>query len=290
MAIYPGLHSDLQRERFLAAAREVRRGGARSKICGARTRGGGTCGQPPLVGGTRCLRHGGPHAARAHRQRQLEAVAKGKLSHEDFARHEARRAVNALRNGWRRHPWTPGQTIDLGEHEDRFQTLSGLARLDTPVAPSVLDWLRWKYRRLQVDRRRDDEWARVVFDEYPRRVRDAGPPPPTYDPSQPGLSRPMWTAEPPPHWSRRNRADGPREAAGDPVPVIRPAEEEHDPAALAMVAYEQREVLTPLLELCGTAREQKSVIVTLKSYLDRPGDPAAMRRWLDTVSALRSRV
>ena len=292
MKLTGGFYSDVHAAKFMARAESARRGGPDSRICGARTRSGGVCQQPPLVAHTRCLRHAGPHHARLHRQRQLQAFARGKLPLEAFERFEARRAVNALRNAWRRDPWTPGQTIELGEHEERFQTESGLARLNEPVAPAVLDWLRWRYRRLQVDRRRDIEWARVVREEYPRRVRDAGPAPAEYDSTAQGVSSPRWTAGAPSSRSKRLRDDAPHlppaaaRAAGksssvDDIDVSK--------EVLARVAYQQRDVLAPLLSLCAGPREQGMLIRELAIYLDRPTDLAAVQSWTSLVSMLRGR-
>lgn len=59
----PGFKSEEQRQKFLAAGREHGFGGPLAKTCGARLSGGRRCPQPPLQGETRCLRHGGPHAA-----------------------------------------------------------------------------------------------------------------------------------------------------------------------------------------------------------------------------------
>jgi len=288
-----GFNSDEQRANFLAASERVRLGGSDAKICGARTKTGGVCRQAALKGGTRCLRHAGPHHARLHRQRQLKAFARGTLPREDFERFETRRAVNALRSAWRRDPWTPGETIDLGEHEDRFRLESGLAALSRPIAPAVLDWLRWRYRRLQIDRRRDSEWARVVSEDYPHRLRDAGSPPPEFDPGAVGAVRPRWAAEPPLSRSKRLRDDRPhapprtgQHQAMQPSPFD---EIEVSESQLAQVAYEQRDVLAPLMGLCTGTREQRLLIRELAIYLDRPTDLAAMRRWTAMVSTLRER-
>ena len=71
-------------------------------------------------------------------------------------------------------PWRPGQTIDLGAFEERFLIESGSARLGAAVRvpPAVLDWLRWRYRRLKIDRKRDEEWLRVLREDYPRVTPD----------------------------------------------------------------------------------------------------------------------
>lgn len=292
MRLTGGFYSDEHAARFMSRAEATRRGGVDSQICGARTRTGGRCGQPPLAGGRRCLRHAGPHHARQHRQRQLRAFAEGRLPAEAFARMETRRAANALRNAWRRDPWTPGQTIDLGEHEQRFLIETGIARLGAPVAPAVLDWLRWRYRRLQVDRRRDEEWWRIVRDEYPRRVRDAGDPAPNYDPPVSGFGQPRWTASPPSARSKRLRDDAPHAPALFRQAIVKPSyldEIEISETDLARVAYEQRDVLAPLLSLCTGTREQRMLIRELAIYLDRPTDLAAVRRWTALVTTLRAR-
>ncbi len=293
MKLAGGFYSDVHAARFMARAANVRRGGDHSRICGARTRSGGACQQPPLAGATRCLRHAGPHHARHHRQQQLQAFAEGRLSNEAFARVEARRAANALRNAWRRDPWTPGRTIDLGEHEARFLTESGLARQSAPVAPAVLDFMRWRYRRLQVDHRRDGEWARVVNEEYPRRVRDAGPPPAGHDPGACAVAKPVWTARTPATGSKRLRSDSTRVSSPEPAAqTIQPSpfdDTEVSESRLAQVAYEQRDVLAPLLSFCTGTREQRFLIRELAIYLDRPTDLAAVRSWTSLVSMLRAR-
>lgn len=283
-----GFYSDEHKARFRRRSVEVRRGGPASRLCGARTRTGGRCGRPPLAGHTRCLRHAGPHAARAHRVRQLKALAVGKLSVEAFEHQEARRATNAVRNAWRRDPWLAGATIDLGEHEERFQRESGVARLNT-IAPAVLDWLRWRYRRLQIDRHRDEDWARVLFEEYPRRVQQAGTPPPEFDPSQQGAP-PRWKVGWTAPQSKRHSLDVPRARAKLPItrPFDDPAMVKVSEGRLARVAYEQREVLAPLLKCCAGPDEQRTLVRALAVYLDRPDDRVAYRRWAEIISGLQT--
>ena len=107
-------------ERFVAAARQVQRGGPLAAVCGARTRTGAACAQEPLAGGVRCLRHAGPRAAAAHRDSQLAGLRTGRVTPEVFARAEARRARNRLVDAWKRNPSVPGSTIDLGPDEGAF--------------------------------------------------------------------------------------------------------------------------------------------------------------------------
>jgi len=215
------------------------------------------------------------------------------MSSEAFARVEARRMANAVRNAWRRDPWTPGRTIDLGEHEQRFLTESGLACQSAPVPPAVLDWLRWRYRRLQLDHRRDGEWARVVNEEYPRRVRDAGPPPAGHDPSAGAVDKSVWTVRTPATGSKRLRSDPMRVSSPEPAArAMMPTPFDSidvSEADLARVAYEHRDILGPLLRLCHGMSEQRLVIRELAIYLHRPTDLAAVRSWASLVSTLRAR-
>src|SRR5690606_12457668 len=131
------------------------------------------------------------------------AVQLGRMSWEDFARAEAKRAANRLRARWKKDPWAPGRTIDLGSYEERFQI--ELGRPDERghvIAPAVLDWLRWKFRRLQVDRQRDNEWAAVLRFDYPDRGRAAGQAPGIeLLPPEPGAA--VWSAGPPATTSKR---------------------------------------------------------------------------------------
>src|SRR4051794_33000312 len=102
---------------FESARDQHRRGGGLAKCCGAKTRNGGSCMLPPLEGQTRCLRHAGPNGARRYRDRQLQELAAGHLDPAVFAKAERRRAVNRLKYLWKKNPWVPGATIDLGIHE-----------------------------------------------------------------------------------------------------------------------------------------------------------------------------
>ena len=137
-------------------------GDPRAPICGARTRNGGACRQPPFKDGNgRCTRHGGPALARLHRERQIADVRAGRMSFTDWHRAEARRAANRLQYQWKRDPWLPGSTIALtAADEDALRadmqaTGLGLPYLDA-MPPAVADWLRWRWRRLRVDQDRPD--------------------------------------------------------------------------------------------------------------------------------------
>lgn len=288
-----GFYSPEHEANFRAARDRTNRGGAESAICGARTRVGGVCRQPPLRGARRCLRHAGPIAARAHRERQLHDLALGRISFEAFSRSEAKRALNRLRWQWKKNPWLPGQTIDLGVFEARFQADSGTGRLafGVRVPPSVLDWLRWRYRRLQIDRKRDEEWLRVLREDYPRRVRDAGTPPLDTDGRslRGDVPAPFWRTDRP--TSRRQRLDAPR-AAFEPQPRQlreRKMPNTLDKNALGLMVAQYRDILAPLLDKCRSETEQRTLILALHEYLADPAEMAAGARWRDAVNELWSR-
>jgi hypothetical protein len=57
---------------------------------------------------------------------------------------------------------------------------------------------------------------------------------------------------------------------------------------LAEVAYQQRDVLAPLLRLVPNVGQQRALIRALAIYLDRPSDLAAMRRWTALVAEARA--
>lgn len=131
--------------------------------CGARTRTGGLCALPALAGGRRCLRHAGPTAARAYRARQLKGLETGGVSPAEFARAEARRARNHLTDQWERNPARAGETIDLGANEGRFRdAASALGVSVDGLLPAVVDWLRWRFKRHQIDRQNGPAWVRAA--------------------------------------------------------------------------------------------------------------------------------
>ncbi len=171
------MHNDpvIQTEKFRAANLIARRGGSGAEICGARTKTGTLCLHPPLhAGNGRCLRHAGPKAAKIHRTRQQRAFESGRISAAEWNRAEARRAANRLGDQWKKNPWLPGSTIDLGEHERDFQNALSPVDVDA-LPPAVQDWLRWRYRRTQIDRDSGAAWQRALTQNLPQRIADAGP-------------------------------------------------------------------------------------------------------------------
>lgn len=163
------------KERFEAAAASFRWGpGCIAPRCGARTRTGAACALPPMAEGRRCLRHAGPHAARAHHETLERRLERGTVSPAQFARSQDRRARNALRARWERDPSLPGSTIELGAHEEAFrEALAAGGMTPDALLPAVADWLRWRFRRACVDRSDEAAWRRALRVELPARQRNA---------------------------------------------------------------------------------------------------------------------
>lgn len=165
----PGFKSETQRERFVEAATFYVRGGPLARTCGAKLRTGGACSQLALAGEARCLRHGGPDAARRFRERQRTGLEHGSVSPNEWARAEAKRARNALTWAWRKDPRVPGRTIDLGPDETAFAASAAALGVDVAALyPALADWLRWRWRRHQKDRPDAARWVRAVREELPR--------------------------------------------------------------------------------------------------------------------------
>jgi hypothetical protein len=297
----PGFYSESQKLNFRTANERVRRGGPEAKACGARTRTGNACRQVPVKGSSRCLRHCGPKAAREYRERQRQEFLSGKLSHEDWTRAEARREANRLRERWKKDPWVPGSTIDLGEHERTFQQESGLVAPGraNPVPPAVLDWLRWRFRRLRIDRQRDREWLRVLHEELPQRLLAARPAPvdATVRQGQERAAAAMkWRAAPPEQSSKRFGLDrpsapasvkprslrGPGRPRKNPLPDAAADEQQE----LALFVHQYRDVLAPMFERCRTD-EQAAIIEALRAFVADPNDRAARDRWMRVVMSLQ---
>jgi hypothetical protein len=159
---------------FCERARLTARGGAFAPTCGARTRSGGTCQNPPIREGKgRCLNHAGPKAANEHHERLWREFQSGKLSPAEWHRREAKRAANRLHDKWKKDPWVPGRTIDLGPAEgDMTDALRDFGVDMVGLAPAVADWLRWRYRRTQIDRTDAGALERAVRSELPKRVEN----------------------------------------------------------------------------------------------------------------------
>jgi hypothetical protein len=265
-------------------------------MCGAKTRTGAACQDAPIRGSARCIRHCGPKAAREYRERQRDAFSRGKISAAEWYKAESRRARNRLHDQWKKNPWLPGCTIDLGQHETEFAAaVLSRPRETVELAPAVIDWLRWRYRRLQIDRRDDEGWHSCLVDELPLRVLAAGPAPEMQE--QFMLDRSMaikLAGENDALFSKRRRPDTLRRKKANSWPSVkgrgrprqRPQSDE-ERQALALTAYRHHDMLAPLLERCTTQGDQSAVIRALHEYVCDPANAARMRRWHEVVARLR---
>jgi hypothetical protein len=279
---------EVHQARFLQGRILSGRGGVGSAHCGARTRLGGTCRQPPLRGHSRCLRHAGPKAANERHRQLLRAFARGQVSIDEMLRVERRRAVNRLREKWKRAPWTPGSTIDLGEYEAAFQI--EIARpLDRgmAIAPAVLDWLRWRYRRLKIDRSDDFRWAETLRRDYQYRRASAGPAPTDYQAEMTRSADYTWVVPGGSGSLRRQGKDRPRVAL---VPrrkrkIVTMGQLGGDQEEFAMLYLDNREILAPIFSRCANDDERRGVLVALHRVIAQPHSEAARGTWLKVLRA-----
>lgn len=289
---------------FLEGAQRTKRGGPDAPICGARTRQGGTCQNTPIREGKgRCLRHAGPHAARAHRERQFRGLSTGRVSPAEWNRAEARRAANKLSRDWRKDPWVPGTTIDLGAHEDALRaalTARGVPCDMRTLAPAVADWLRWKFRRYQIDRTDVARWERVLSCDLPRRIKDAGSPPAGYQADALGARKPaargaVWTPgdSAGDARSKRHRPDPQKvepkvrgKGYGRPGRPRTQAADADEMDGLMEVYRACRGTVAPMLDRCHTSGDQLAVLRALRDFARNPSDPAARDRWMGVVRRL----
>ncbi len=268
--------------------------------CGARLRAGEACPNPPVKESKqgRCLSHCGPHAARAYRERQKRRFEAGSVSAEEWNRAEARRAANRLGDQWKKKPWLPGSTIDLGAHESAFRDALGAVGVDT-LPPAVADWLRWCYRRMQIDRQNEEAWHKALTQDLPRRVADAGPRPTDVRgcDSKPDVAPRMWAvgAEQEAGASRRVLPDRPKapkvqrgKGYGRPGRPRTQPTGENEQAELSRVYRENAAVLEPIMAAVQDEAKQLAVLRTLQDYLTRPADAEACKRWLALVTGVQT--
>lgn len=286
-----GFLSEDHRRNFEAARDAVRLGTPVQARCGARTRSGGTCRHPPLSGFKRCAKHGGVAAARALRERQVVALAKGEMSVEDFQKEEARRAANRLREVWKKDPWHPGRTLDLGVHEAGFRAELERFGWDVEwIAPFVAEKARWRYRRSMLDRPNPAAWMEFMVDVFPDAVRAAGPAPEGWAGSSAGGigEAAFTTPDKLSPWSKRRKLD----TAPAPAPVAkatkrRPVEED-ERAELLGFLLAQREALVSVMKLARGEDDILEIARRHRARLAAPGDRKAMERWLDLVRELNA--
>ncbi len=274
--------------KFEAARVEHQRGGALAKCCGARTRSGAACRMVPLSGQNRCLRHAGPAGARRYREQQIRDLALGRLDPEAFAEAERRRAVNRLRWTWKKDPWFPGITLDLGLHETAFRgALAAFGWRAEHLPPAVADWARWRFRRLMVDRQHPGKWADLAG-ELRERIRAAGAPP---DEPQDvaGMGAIFSTPDRLGPYSRRRAVDPKRQAQtgtkaqNDKALLKIPT---NDAEVLGAFLNKHRADLAPVLARYPGEAERLTVAAAFKQLLESPGSSAAQRAWIDTLRRL----
>ena len=298
-----GFLSEDHKQAFQQAARRTQRGGPEAPNCGARTRNGGLCRNTPTFSGKRCLRHAGPHHATLYREKQLRDFAVGKLSFAKWRKAEAKRAVNRLRERWKKSPWHPGSTINLGEHELLFQEeMRAHGVVLDQMPPATADWLRWKYRRHQLDRDNDVAWKEVLHHEFKDRLEKAGPCPLNTSGSlvaeMVDVVGPVWAAEKPNHFSKRNSPDllhpSPANKGRDSAIAVFEAEEPAMPdpddeqamQRLAQVNYENCGTLNSLYAKCPHEADKMKVLLALRDAIDQPDNKTAQQRWFQIVAAL----
>jgi hypothetical protein len=284
----PGLHSDEQRRNFLEASRRFWFGtGTDARRCGAPTRAGTPCRCVTLRGRDRCSVHLGRPQASERRVRLLGQVARGEAMPEQAERAGVRAAVNRQRALWRRDPWAPGTTLDLGDAERATEAaLREAGHNPHHLPPAVLDGLRWRWRRAFLDgRRRPEAWAAALAD-MPRRLRATGPPPPGWRPEEalpvPGL---VYAAGTPAAASKRRDPDAPRPRgpARPPPPGGMSAEDAHRAArALAM----HPEALAPALATVRTNEARQRVAL---AFVRLAAGEIDHWSWQETLERLKGR-
>ncbi|WP_058279027.1 MULTISPECIES: hypothetical protein [Ruegeria] len=220
------------------------------------------------------------------------------MSAEEWNRAEARRAANRLGDQWKKNPWLSGSTIDLGEHECAFRDALGGLDVET-LPPAVADWLRWRYRRRQIDRKNCVAWQKALTQDLPRRVADAGPRPVNGcgRNAKPNMRPRTWRVDTLERGSASKRTlpdnpKAPRVQRGKGCgrrgrPRTQPASE-NEQAELSRVYRENAAVLEPIMAGVAEEKKQLAVLRTLRDYLARPTDAEACKRWLTLVAAART--
>ncbi len=301
MSEYQIFRSPEHEAAFHQAGLPHKRGAPTASVCGARLRTGALCPNPPIREGKgRCLSHAGPKAANAFRERQRRGFESGRISAAEWNRAEARRAANRLGDQWKKKPWKPGSTIDLGAHESAF--LDALGGVEVSALPAaVADWLRWRYRRTQIDRQDSSAWYKALTQDMQGRVDRAGPRPAegAGRKAKPGTAPRTWVVDADADragGSRRYLPNAPRAPkvvrgkgyACPGRPRTQPAsEDEYD--GLMRVYRENAAVLEPIMDGVRDEAKQLAVLRTLRDYLACPADVEACKRWLELIGAVQVR-
>ncbi len=183
-------------------------------------------------------------------------------------------------------------TLDLGDAEFAMEAALRAAGHDPRrLPPAVLDGLRWRWRRAFLDgRRRPEAWGAALA-AIPGRLRDAGPPPPGWRPTEappvPGL---VYGAGTPAAVSKRRAPDRTCVPDGSHVPD-RPspplgamsAEDAHRAArALALHA----DAVAPALATVRTNEARQRLALAFVRLAAGETDHWA---WLETLERMKGR-
>jgi hypothetical protein len=295
-----GFRSPEHEAAFVSASWQTRRNGANAPACGARTRTGAACQNIPIREGKgRCLRHAGPKAALEHREKTYQKFVAGKISVADWSRAEARRSANRLGWEWKRNPWVPGKTIDLGPEEARLRSDLRTRGVDADtLPPAVADWLRWRFRRTQIDRWDERAWVRSLTDGLPTRLSLA------YMRSEGGnlpeigahaRAARTWTADAAGAASKRRQNDKPRAPKVQRGKgYLRPGRPATLPASdlemdqLMGLYREHRAIVAPMMEACPQEGDRIAVLRTLRDFVADPSNKIACESWVALVRKLRT--
>lgn len=300
------------------------RGGALAPSCGAMTKAGKLCDRAPIADGNgRCILHCGQTVARQYRRRQFDEFRTGEISAAQWRAAETKRALNRLREIWKKAPWRTGRTIDLGPHEDGFaaELINHGVKLNA-LPPSISDWLRWRYLRLQVETHSGVRWKKVLDLELPIRLKRAGPTPAGFDPTRALGFEPVESLDPElPFGHGLLGGIGPddlvhkalsavdtrskRAAPDRPTPPPRAPERkrlsirgarrrdnilqtasEDEQNRLALIHSDNLPTLQALYAKCQDEAERRVVFRALVNMVDRPDDQAAQKRWTTVVMRL----
>lgn len=310
MGVFPHPPSEETKAKFLAAQALRQPGGPLAETCGAGTGAGAPCGGVPVPNGNgRCIRHCGTTVARAFRARQEKEFLAGRLAPDDWHRFEGRRASNRLRDKWKKNQWYAGRTIDLGSAEADFLNQCWAQGVDTaPLAPAVVDWCRWKYKRKIIDLKQPSRFAATLRDELPARIKAAGARPAADSDimlTQPD-PRQMWCykAKLPRAGSRRAQPDRPRTAPTAPPDTSSPRRARGWPKdmkrrkkiepeflyisedELADVVSAHSATLLPLFKKCRSDEDRKQVALAFARMLAVPDCAGTAAAWRSTIKEL----
>lgn len=248
---------------FVSERSFYQRGGPLPRRCRARLRTGGVCTQLALAGEARCLRHGGPYAARRFRERQRAGLQQGSVSPGEWARAEAKRARNALQWAWRKDPRVPGRTINLGPDEAAFVASATLLGVDVDgLYPALADWLRWRWLRHQKDRPDARLWLEAV-----RR----------------GLPRQREAAEAALAWTNLGITDKRTLLARAVAPAIRAGEIGRAKTIVEAWRGKAAAAVAPDLDGVGCAPTRPLTSLPVRPWTPRPADAGRKRRLQDRI-------